>query len=90
MPLIENGRIISPYTDKKTAHKFNLPLTGSASGEYDKVPPLSPRNFKVEASDKTLKELLKGQLAVASCYSIWWRFYCRRSIWHPCTIGLLN
>lgn len=63
--LIENGRIVSPYTDKKTAHKFNLPLTGSASGEYDKVPSLSPRNYKIEASDKTLKELLNGQLAVA-------------------------
>lgn len=63
--LIENGRIISPYTDKSTANKFNLPLTGSAVGEYDKVPSLSPRYFKVKSSDKTLKELLNGQMAVA-------------------------
>lgn len=63
--LIDKGRIISPYTDKKTAHKFNLPLTGSASGEYDTVPSLAPRNFKIQASNKTLKELLDGQLAVA-------------------------
>lgn len=63
--LIENGRIISPYTDKKTADKFNMPLTGSAAGEYDKVPSLSPRYFKVESSNKTLKELLNGQMAVA-------------------------
>jgi len=63
--LIENGRIMSPYTDKKTAHKFNLPLTGSAVGEYDKVPSLSPRYFKVKSSDKTLKELLNGEMAVA-------------------------
>jgi len=63
--LIENGRIMSPYTDKKTAHKFNLPLTGSAVGEYDKVPSLSPRYFKVKSSDKTLKELLNGKMAVA-------------------------
>lgn len=63
-PLIEKGKIIGPYTDKRTAHKFNLPLTGSASCEYDTVPTLAPRNFKVEASDKTLKELLKGQMAV--------------------------
>jgi len=62
--LIENGKIISPYTDKKTAHQFNLPLTGSASCEYDMVPTLSPRNFKVVPSHKTLKELLDGQMAV--------------------------
>jgi len=62
--LIENGRIISPYTDKKTANKYNLPLTGSASCEYDKVPTLAPRNIKVKSSDYTLKELLNGELAV--------------------------
>lgn len=63
--LIENGKIISPYTDKKTASQFNLPLTGSASAEYDKVPSLAARNFKVASSGKSLKELLNGQLAVA-------------------------
>lgn len=63
--LIENGKIISPYTDKKTASQFNLPLTGSASAEYDKVPSLVDRNFKVASSGKSLKELLNGQLAVA-------------------------
>lgn len=62
--LIENGTIISPYTDKKTAYKYNLPLTGSASAEYDKVPSLAPRNIKVKSSDYTLKELLNGELGV--------------------------
>lgn len=62
--LIENGKIITPYTDKKTASEFNLPLTGSASTEYDKVPSLTPRNIIVKSSNKTLKELLDGQLGV--------------------------
>lgn len=62
--LIENGKIITPYTDKKTASEFNLPLTGSASSEYDKVPSLAPRNLVVKSSDKTLKKLLDGQLGV--------------------------
>ncbi|MFS8541304.1 MAG: metallopeptidase TldD-related protein, partial [Tissierellales bacterium] len=62
--LIEKGKIVAPYTDKKTSHKFNLPLTGSASCEYDTVPTLAPRNFKVEPSDKTLRELLNRQMAV--------------------------
>ncbi|WIV12333.1 metallopeptidase TldD-related protein [Proteiniborus sp. MB09-C3] len=63
--LIENGKIISPYTDKKTAAQFNLPLTGSAAADYDKVPSLAARNFKIASGGKTLKELLNGQLAVA-------------------------
>lgn len=63
--LIENGRIVSPYTDEKTASQFNLPLTGSASAEYDKVPSLAPKYLKIASSGKTLKELLNGQLAVA-------------------------
>jgi PmbA protein len=62
--LIENGKIITPYTDKKTASEFNLPLTGSASAEYDKVPSLAPKNLVLKSSDKTLKELLDGQLGV--------------------------
>ncbi len=62
--LIENGKIITPYTDKKTAAQFNLPLTGSASADYDKVPTLEPRNLKVRTSDKNLKELLNGELGV--------------------------
>lgn len=62
--LIENGKIITPYTDKKTATQFNLPLTGSATADYDKVPTLAPRNFKIKSSNKTLKELLNGQLAI--------------------------
>lgn len=63
--LIEDGKIVSPYTDKKTATQFNLPLTGSASAEYDKVPSLASRYLKVASSGKTLKEILNGQLAVA-------------------------
>ena len=62
--LIEKGKIITPYTDKKTAAQFNLPLTGSASADYDKVPSLEPKNLKVKTSDKSLKELLNGELGV--------------------------
>lgn len=65
-PLIENGKIITPYTDKKTADQFNLPLTGSASAAYDKVPSLTHKNYKIDSSNKTLKELLGGKLGVLS------------------------
>lgn len=64
--LIKNGRIITPYTDKKTAAQFNLPLTASASSEYDKVPSLTYKNYSIDSSNKTLKELLDGKLGVLS------------------------
>jgi len=63
-PLIENGIVISSYTDKKTAEMFGLPLTGSAAGEYDSVPAIGYKNFKIKESQKTVKELLNGQRGI--------------------------
>jgi PmbA protein len=57
-PLIRNGKVISPYTDKKISNRFELPLTGCAGGDYDDVPTLSTPGLKVASSGKTLKELL--------------------------------
>ena len=39
--LIEGGRLVSVFTDKKNAKLYNLPHTGSASGDYDGMPSLS-------------------------------------------------
>lgn len=58
--LIKNGVIEKPYTDKRTADRFNFPLTGSAVCSYDGVPTLGARNFNIDRSSKTLKELLPG------------------------------
>lgn len=58
--LIEKGIIKSAYTDKKTSVKFNLLHTGSAQAAYDGVPTLQFTGFKIKESDKTIKELLKG------------------------------
>lgn len=62
--LIENGVIKSPYTDKRTSKRFNLPLTGTSAATYDGVPSLQPLGFKVKESNKTLKELLGGQTGI--------------------------
>ena len=62
--LIENGVLKSPYTDKKYANQFNLPLTGAAGGGYDSVPSLSPHPLVIKNSEKTLKELLDGEKAI--------------------------
>ncbi len=62
--LIEKGVLKSPFTDKKTARKYDLPLTGAAAGEYDSVPDIGYRSIIVKPSAKTMKELLDGQGAV--------------------------
>lgn len=63
-PLIEQGKLVSAYTDKKTAAKFNMPLTGAASASYDGVPTLGTPPVTIRSSGKTLKELLEGQLGL--------------------------
>lgn len=61
LPLIDKGIPVSPYTDKKTAKEYGMPLTGNASGAYDDVPILGSCLLNVEPSGKTLKELLGGR-----------------------------
>jgi len=62
--LIENGVIKSPYTDKRTANMFNLPLTGSAASAYDSAPNLAAPQLKIKEGKNTLKELLGGEKAI--------------------------
>lgn len=62
--LIENGILKTPYTDKKTSKKYNLSLTGSAAAAYDGIPRVSFLNYKIEESEKTIKELLGGDLGI--------------------------
>lgn len=67
--LIDKGVIKAPYTDKKTALNYNLPLTAASTGEYDEAPSLQPsesifNKMKLKQGDKTVKELLGGELGV--------------------------
>jgi len=62
--LIENGVLKAPYTTKKIALQYDLPLTGSASFIYDSVPAASEQGIAVARGDKTLKELLGGRKAI--------------------------
>ncbi len=61
VPLIENGVLLSPYSDKRVSDKFKLPHTFSAGGTYDSVPTLSLPGYRIAESCKTLKELLGGR-----------------------------
>jgi len=60
-PLIKNGVLISPYTDKKTSKTYGLPYTKSASSEYDGIPQPALTAYRISASEKTAKELLGGR-----------------------------
>ena len=61
---IENGVLISGYADKRTAEKYGVPHTGSASFNITDIPTNGYTNFRIERSDKTVKQLLDGRLTV--------------------------
>jgi PmbA protein len=62
--LIKNGVLKHVFTDKKTAKKFNLEHTGSASGGYDDIPTLGYINLQPQIDSKHIKKTLKGQKAI--------------------------
>jgi len=62
--LIESGVLKAPYTSKRIAEKHGLPITGSASLDYDSAPYPSPESIVIARSDKTIKELLGGRTAI--------------------------
>ncbi|WBW99047.1 metallopeptidase TldD-related protein [Oceanirhabdus sp. W0125-5] len=64
-PLIENGVIKSPFTDKTVSKLYDLPLTGAANCEFDGVPGLKGvPNLIVKSGEKTAKELLNGEMGI--------------------------
>lgn len=66
IPLIKEGVLLQPYTDKKVALEFDLPLTGAAISDYDGVPtlPASLGNLSVEEGGGTVRELLGGEKGI--------------------------
>lgn len=62
--LVDRGVLMAPYTDKRTAGKYNLPLTGAASGEYDGAPVLGRPSLMIKESEKTARELLNGEMGI--------------------------
>ena len=62
--LIDKGVLISPYTSKRMAKQYNLPITGCASMDYDAAPDASPMQLAIEESGKTIKELMGGRKGI--------------------------
>ena len=63
-PLIKNGVIVSPYSDKKTAKRYGFTTSGSAVAAYDGVPQAALSRPYIAPSGKTFKELVGGQKAI--------------------------
>lgn len=61
LPLIENGVLVRPYADKKTASEFGCENTTAAGGRYDDLPQLDAPGEAFAPSDKSLRELLAGR-----------------------------
>ena len=63
MPLIENGVLVRPFADKKTAAEFSCENTAAAGGNYDDPPQLEAPGETFASSGKSLRELLAGREA---------------------------
>lgn len=87
--LIEKGKLVNVYTDKRTAHTYNLPHTGAASGAYDGIPTLSraPLRFVVDSDD--IKAALDGQMAILVAVSSGGDFTSDGSFATPVQVGFL-
>lgn len=62
--LIRDGKIVRPYTDKRTAKMYNYENTGCAGGSYDGVPTLTAPHLEIMHGSQTLKSLLNGKKGI--------------------------
>ena len=87
--LIEKGRLVSVFTDKRTADRYHLPHTGAASGEYDDMPGLSgaPLSFAVDSDE--IKTALDGRPAILVIASSGGDFTSDGSFAAPVQVGFL-
>ncbi len=61
---IENGYIVRPFTDKKTAAEYNFEHTASALCDYDEAPHIGLLGARFKSSGRSIKELLGGRKAI--------------------------
>ena len=63
--LVKDGVILRPYSDKRTSKMYGYENTGCAiGGSYDSVPTLGSPKLNIESGQKSLKELLNGQMGL--------------------------
>ena len=63
LPLIENGKLVNVFTDKRSAKLYDLPHTGAASGAYDGMPTLAGAPLRLAVDSKDVPKALNGELS---------------------------
>ena len=58
--LIQDGKVVTPYTNKEIALSTGLPLTGSSRDVWGSMPVLSLQAFDVRSTHQSLSDILQG------------------------------
>ncbi len=58
--LVQEGKVITPYTNKEISQKTGLPLTGSSVPVWGGMPTLSLQAFDIQSTHQNLAEVLNG------------------------------
>lgn len=63
-PLIQDGVLKTPYTNKKISHEKGLPLTGSSHSKWGEMPQLQLEAFDIQPTHQNLSDILQGESAL--------------------------
>jgi len=61
---IEKGVLLSGFSDKRTAEKYQVPHTGNAYHNEADIPGPGGLNLRIQRNEKTVKELLDGRYCI--------------------------
>ena len=64
LPLIQNGKFVSVFADKRTSDLYSLPYTGGATGDYDGLPVLTAPSLGFDIDTEDITQVLKGQKSI--------------------------
>lgn len=62
--LIHSGRIVTPYSDKRSAKKYGYALTATAGGKYDDIPHIVDPHLQIQPTAPSLDALLEGKKGI--------------------------
>ena len=65
---IENGVLLSGFSDKRTSKKYNVPHTKNAYHNDVDIPGPGGLNLRIKRSEKKVKELLNGRYCIIPAY----------------------
>ncbi len=64
IPLIFEGHILSPFSDKRSAHRYGYPLTATAGGSFNEIPHIEKPELRIKPTSKCMEELLNSHTGI--------------------------